>query len=1082
LSVEDFAVQPVKALGGLCTFLERSEVPQGSSPNCADVEFRPKALYSRPGLGLRFTDDSAFGGLKSFYGIDRVRRLVILESNGKIAVETPEGTISQIQHLYTNGLLKAIYAFGRLWMCVSGVAGTSATGMPLVRPLDFPMFYDPIPSPSGPFMVAPANASAPPIAGTAADTAGAGLITAGKHYFFYTFEDKYGFITQQSPVGSWTAAGAKGVDFSAILTGPYGLFGSTVRRRLWMTPAFVAGSGVSGFFNIGALVIDDDVSTTLTASFTDATLQASGTPWATENLTLCPPPPAIGVTKYADRLVLWGVYNGVEPRLAQRVEGGGTDILLLGRSQVNFSSIADWTIDVGSAGIVNQATQYASLGTRTGQVLQMDNVSRIHKDYTNLLTSTSQDPQYWLSSGRRYGFLVRADGGFFGATLTIAMIGQTSGTTLATGTLVLPAANPLQSRWAIYEVDGLNDVPANEATIRFDIQSSATLSVDWVRPYLQADKFDGSTVWIGDNLVPMNFDLVKSPLPVAPGDWQEIRCCFEQTGNLYIVKEHSTWITSDNGQDPNTWSIDNVSFQMGTPSVHGVGIGPEFAIIAGREGVYRFDSGGIEKISQEIETTWKGVDWKQGHLLWVTVDATLKVIRVGVPLKSGPAGTCNIVLKCDYTEGWSEGWKAGDTESTQGYRKWTPDNVSTLCGELAEKDDGSSNILMGGSRSSSNNFTDNNFFVGSAPWIQLGTRAATGTYSQAQPMGPYLSGNQYGTKWSFPFSSGTARYAGKDATFVAAGGYFVGSFWAQSPTPGVNVLATIKDPFGLADLPITITPAWRRFVAVFGPSTVSPRTVNDGAMTAGLAVLTSATAAFTAADVGRDVSVAGAAAGGLTLYTTITVFTNATTVTLGATNLSGGNVSGAAVTVGRLEILDLDFGTLTASIAVLLFGGQLQSGQYDRGWTGQNHATGANNTGSGLASGFLSEPVIYDPGSNPPWLTSDWDGVITPTYEFAPFGAPLGRSNFNRIIARIRGSGALQAYYVSPDGSTVALNAGNFPTMTTSPRNDIEMGGAVSDTYVGVRLLTQGRSNWFALKRFGIFSKPHEGAPFRGKS
>jgi hypothetical protein len=57
-------------------------------------------------------------------------------------------------------------------------------------------------------------------------------------------------------------------------------------------------------------------------------------------------------------------------------------------------------------------------------------------------------------------------------------------------------------------------------------------------------------------------------------------------------------------------------------------------------------------------------------------------------------------------------------------------------------------------------------------------------------------------------------------------------------------------------------------------------TVNDGAMTAASAVLTSATAGFTAGDVGTQVVVEGAGPSGANLATSIAGYTNATTVTL----------------------------------------------------------------------------------------------------------------------------------------------------------------------------------------------------------
>src|SRR5258708_3749757 len=78
------------------------------------------------------------------------------------------------------------------------------------------------------------------------------------------------------------------------------------------------------------------------------------------------------------------------------------------------------------------------------------------------------------------------------------------------------------------------------------------------------------------------------------------------------------------------------------------------------------------------------------------------------------------------------------------------------------------------------------------------------------------------------------------------------------------------------------------------------RTVTDAGITAGAAVLTSATAAFTASDVGKTVGIRGAgptASPSLGGYSsTITVFTNATTVTL-ATNATT-TVSNALAIIG----------------------------------------------------------------------------------------------------------------------------------------------------------------------------------------
>lgn len=73
------------------------------------------------------------------------------------------------------------------------------------------------------------------------------------------------------------------------------------------------------------------------------------------------------------------------------------------------------------------------------------------------------------------------------------------------------------------------------------------------------------------------------------------------------------------------------------------------------------------------------------------------------------------------------------------------------------------------------------------------------------------------------------------------------------------------------------------------------RTVSDGAMTSGSTTLTSATAAFTSADVGRSVTVAGATAGGYLLCTTIASVTNSTTAALALA--AGTTVSAATVAI-----------------------------------------------------------------------------------------------------------------------------------------------------------------------------------------
>lgn len=74
------------------------------------------------------------------------------------------------------------------------------------------------------------------------------------------------------------------------------------------------------------------------------------------------------------------------------------------------------------------------------------------------------------------------------------------------------------------------------------------------------------------------------------------------------------------------------------------------------------------------------------------------------------------------------------------------------------------------------------------------------------------------------------------------------------------------------------------------------RVVTDGAMTAGSASLTSASAAFAASDVGKYIVVKGVGAAGVPLISTISAFVSATQVTLA--NAASTTVSGARVAYG----------------------------------------------------------------------------------------------------------------------------------------------------------------------------------------
>src|SRR6202167_4079193 len=179
---------------------------------------------------------------------------------------------------------------------------------------------------------------------------------------------------------------------------------------------------------------------------------------------------------------------------------------------------------------------------------------------------------------------------------------------------------------------------------------------------------------------PEGYDGVSGIQEIAVNNGQGLRAAFSLRNNLYFVKERSMYVTATDGvNEPALWAVEEVSNKVGTPSAHGVGIGEEWVVIAGRSGLYFFDGSEPMKLSQEIQPTWDAINWQSGQNLWVEVDTQNKRILVGVPM--GAATQPNQILMLDYTESFEDPLLAmmGSPERS---RKWALWNVSANCCSL----------------------------------------------------------------------------------------------------------------------------------------------------------------------------------------------------------------------------------------------------------------------------------------------------------------------------------------------------------------------------------------------------------------
>ena len=110
-----------------------------------------------------------------------------------------------------------------------------------------------------------------------------------------------------------------------------------------------------------------------------------------------------------------------------------------------------------------------------------------------------------------------------------------------------------------------------------------------------------------------------------------------------------------------------------------------------------------------------------------------------------------------------------------------------------------------------------------------------------------------------------------------------------------------------------------------------------------------------------------------------------------------------------------------------------------------------------------------------PHSTLPGAGYVHTIYETAPIGSEIGRSLYDRVVHRVRGSGYLRTYYIRPNGATAAKPDGSATldsaALTATPTHDIELGANLQDVCAGVRVEVASASDWFMLNRLAVFIK-----------
>ncbi len=670
MSVETFAPIPLTTFGSWMTLLDPSDVSPGMSPDARDVEFFPGGVRTRPGLVSIYPalgGTPSINGLKTYITTNLVQRLLALDSLGNLFKETSPGQLSIVASVISPGLfLASTTHFGREYMTFSN----TTLGEDMPRQYD-DIHFDRV-SQIGP-------AEGPSVA----DATDAGNISPGAHQCAVIFVTRQGYWTMPSPPVTWTAAGGKKVNLTNIPTGP----SNVVQRLLAFT-----GAGGAKFYQVPAtMTINDNVTTSLEVDFDDTILLAGV---SMDNLFAnVELPDQLGVIAYSDRLFWWGE-RAKMPNWRNLSFDGGWDASGNGRplgwqfgatfsaGGSRESSDVVWgdayRITADGATISRGVIQQTALTDADGNPLLQANT-----DYS-VRARVKRTANLTQGTFRINCFSVTR--GFFGTGMAISALGASATYQEFTAELMPSQTGPLPSDLMLQIYADGTPAPNGESFLVDNIEIFETNAAQ-----------NPSVIRASRNSDPEAYDGVQGLVEVAANNGQAVRAAFVIRSNLYFVKERSLYVTADNGStEPAFWDVEEVSNAVGTPSVHGVGIGEDWVVIASRSGLYYFDGGQPQKISQEIQPTWDAINWQYGSTIWVTVDTQHKRLYVGVPM--GAATTPNEILTLDYTEGFADPLLMM-LYSPSRARKWAPWFISANCAALVERANGAAAFFLGNNAS-----------------------------------------------------------------------------------------------------------------------------------------------------------------------------------------------------------------------------------------------------------------------------------------------------------------------------------------------------------------------------------------------
>jgi hypothetical protein len=750
---------PLDLFGGLVTDMPAADLPLGVSPDCRDVAFLQGAVKTRPGLLSVYSPiagNPTVNYLKTFIQPTLTKTLLAIDSAGTLWGENSPGALTQIAaHLTPNAAASSTSLFAREYIAqhdgkfgldiprqydgtnldrvsqvgpgagptavadvISNISAISrasnvvtvttavATGMLATDQVIIAGVTDtsyngtfPIASiiDATHFTYAQTGANSSSSGGTAAPV---GSISAGVHQLSVIFVTRQGYLTRPSPPISWTAGGGMRATVTGIPSP------ATLANIVARILAFTGAGGDLFYYTTGLdgapqMQIFDNMLSSFTVDFSDTALLAGIEADSLFNLVELGE--CSGVIGYSDRLFWWGERNKQNNWENLTFDGGfgGTG------NNVPLGWTPDATYFAGGApdstGEAVWGADYSILGdgaTPTRGLITQSAVS----DYNGV-------PLIQTNTSYSARVKVRVTGALAQGTLHVHLYSLSQN--ISTTGVAVPAAQITTGAWKEFIAPITPTIPfttiPSDLVLRVYADGTPTAGagflVDNIEIFPTAQPYNTSLVRASFADDPESYDGVSGFMNVSENDGQTVRAAFLLRERLYFVKDRSMHVTEDDGvNEPASWTINQVSDAVGTPSVQGVDMGEDWAVIAGRSGMYLFDGGEPIKISQEIQPLWDTINWAAGQTLWVRVDTRNRRILCGVP--TGTATSPNLVLMLDYRSLNSAGeieslgsilfsTLSGKLYAVGRSRKWCAWYITANSCTLAERSDGTAQVFLG---------------------------------------------------------------------------------------------------------------------------------------------------------------------------------------------------------------------------------------------------------------------------------------------------------------------------------------------------------------------------------------------------